>query len=178
MVINLRKIALLFLLIIILFFVGCKSQTTVLQEEVETFFAPNKTYDETNTDDINRVVEEADQEDDVTILYGEKYNSAEEVAYYINQYHELPPNYLTKKEANELGWPEDGYLNEVAPGMSIGGDRFGNREGLLPAAKDRVYFECDINYESGKRNAKRLVYSNDGLIFYTEDHYASFEQLY
>lgn len=168
---------LLFLLFVILFAVGCKSQTTVLQE-VELSPDPGKTYYETNTNGKTHLVEKDEFEEISGILYGESYSSVDEVADYLNQYNELPPNYLTKKEANELGWPEDGYLNEVAPGMSIGGDRFGNREGLLPAAKDREYFECDIDYESGKRNAKRLVYSNDGLIFYTEDHYASFEQLY
>jgi len=69
-------------------------------------------------------------------------------------------------------------LDEVAPGMSIGGDTFGNREGLLPKADGRKYYECDVNYEGGYRNGERIVYSNDGLIFYTDDHYESFEQLY
>jgi guanyl-specific ribonuclease Sa len=66
----------------------------------------------------------------------------------------------------------------VAPGMSIGGDTFGNREGILPKEKGRKYYECDVNYEGGYRGGERIVYSNDGLIFYTEDHYKSFEQLY
>ncbi len=78
-----------------------------------------------------------------------------------------------------MGWiASEGNLNEVAPGMSIGGDKFGNREGLLPIKKSRQYYECDVDYESGWRNAKRIVYSNDGLIFFTDDHYASFKQLY
>lgn len=62
--------------------------------------------------------------------------------------------------------------------MSIGGDRFGNREGLLPTAKGRKYYECDIDFDGTYRGAKRIVYSNDGLIYYTEDHYESFELLY
>ena len=62
--------------------------------------------------------------------------------------------------------------------MSIGGDYFGNYEGLLPEDDDRDYYECDIDYEGGYRNAKRIIFSDDGLIFYTEDHYESFEQLY
>ena len=66
---------------------------------------------------------------------------------------------------------------KVADGMSIGGDRFGNREGLLPEEDDRIYYECDIDYEGGYRNGKRIVFSNDGLIFYTEDHYESFEEI-
>jgi hypothetical protein len=87
--------------------------------------------------------------------------------------------FFTKKEARDLGWDsQDGNLDDVAPGMSIGGDTFGNREGILPKEKGRKYYECDVNYEGGYRGGERIVYSNDGLIFYTEDHYKSFEQLY
>ncbi len=62
--------------------------------------------------------------------------------------------------------------------MSIGGDHFGNYEGLLPDATGRKWHECDVNYSGGYRGAERLVYSNDGLIYYTEDHYESFEKMY
>ena len=107
------------------------------------------------------------------------YSSKEEVAAYLHQYGHLPSNYLTKKEAQELGWVSSaGNLWQVAPGMSIGGDRFGNREGLLPEAQGRQYYECDIDFDGKYRNAKRIVFSNDGLIYYTEDHYASFQLLY
>lgn len=107
------------------------------------------------------------------------YSSREEVADYLHQFGHLPPNYLTKKEAQELGWvASEGNLWQVAPGMSIGGDRFGNREGLLPKASGRTYYECDIDFDGSYRNAKRIVYSNDGLIYYTEDHYESFQLLY
>ena len=106
------------------------------------------------------------------------YSSKEEVALYLETYGELPDNYLTKKEAMALGWnSKEGNLWEVADGMSIGGDKFGNREGLLPKEKGRVYYECDIDYEGGFRNSKRIVFSNDGLIYYTEDHYESFEEI-
>lgn len=113
------------------------------------------------------------------ILEEESYSSKEEVAEYLYLYGHLPPNYLTKDEAKQLGWVSSkGNLWEVAPGMSIGGDRFGNREGLLPTAKGRKYYECDIDFDGTYRGAKRIVYSNDGLIYYTEDHYESFELLY
>ncbi len=113
------------------------------------------------------------------IAEDESYSSKEEVAEYIYLYGHLPPNYITKKEAQELGWEASkANLWEVAPNMSIGGDRFGNREGLLPSAKGRKYYECDIDFDGGYRNAKRIVFSNDGLIYYTEDHYQSFELLY
>ena len=106
------------------------------------------------------------------------YSSKEDVSLYIYTYQELPDNYITKQEARELGWDSDkGNLWEVAEGMSIGGDKFGNREGLLPKKDGRQYYECDIDYEGGYRNGKRMVYSNDGLIYYTEDHYESFEEI-
>ena len=110
---------------------------------------------------------------------GGSYTSKEEVALYIHLYGHLPENYITKREAEDLGWDSrQGNLAEVAPGMSIGGSRFGNYEGQLPDKEGRQYYECDIGYVSGRRGAERLVYSNDGLVFYTGDHYKTFEPLY
>ena len=106
------------------------------------------------------------------------YTTKEDVALYIHLYGHLPDNFLTKKEAEKLGWP-GGSLEPYAPGMCIGGSRFGNYEGLLPEAESRTYTECDIDtLGAEKRGAKRIVFSNDGLIYYTEDHYKSFELLY
>lgn len=108
-----------------------------------------------------------------------EYTSKDEVAEYIYLYGHLPPNYITKSEAQDLGWvASKGNLWKVAPGKSIGGDHFGNREGLLPTAKGRKYYECDIDFDGKYRNAKRIVFSNDGLVYYTEDHYETFELLY
>ena len=107
------------------------------------------------------------------------YTDKEQVAFYLHLYGRLPSNYISKKEAERLGWDSrEGNLDEVAPGKSIGGGTFGNREGLLPEKKGRTYYECDIDYDGGYRGGKRIVYSNDGLIYYTEDHYNSFELLY
>ena len=107
--------------------------------------------------------------------YG-SYTTKEDVALYIHLYGEVPLNFMTKKHARSLGW-EGGSLEPVAPGMCIGGDYFGNYEGLLP--EDREYTECDIDtLGAEKRGAKRIVFSNDGLIYYTDDHYESFELLY
>ena len=106
------------------------------------------------------------------------YDSKEDVALYLYLYGHLPDNYITKKEAESLGWP-GGSLEPYAPGMCIGGSRFGNYEGLLPEAKGRTYTECDIDTMGAeKRGAKRIVFSNDGLIYYTDDHYESFTLLY
>lgn len=104
------------------------------------------------------------------------YTTKEDVALYIHTYGRLPDNFMTKAEARKLGW-EGGGLDPYAPCMCIGGDRFGNYEGLLP--EDRVYTECDIDTMGAKsRGAKRIVFSEDGLIYYTDDHYESFELLY
>lgn len=115
-------------------------------------------------------------ENEISIEEDGWYSSKEEVAEYIEIYGDLPDNYLTKQEAKDLGWDNSlGNLWDVADGMSIGGDRFGNREKLLPDENGRIWYECDIDYQGGYRNGKRIVFSNDGLIYYTEDHYESFE---
>ena len=117
------------------------------------------------------------QEDGTTLISVDgTYTSKEDVALYIHTYGCLPSNFMTKKEARELGW-EGGGLEDYAPGMCIGGDHFGNYEGLLP--EDRDYTECDVDtLGKDSRGAKRIVFSDDGLIYYTEDHYESFELLY
>ena len=113
------------------------------------------------------------------ILEEEAYYLKDDVAEYLYLYEHLPDNYITKKEAKDLGWVSSkGNLWDVAPGASIGGDRFGNREGHLPEGKNRTYYECDVNYEGGFRGSDRIIYSNDGLIYFTEDHYNTFELLY
>lgn len=115
----------------------------------------------------------------IQVEEGGTYTSKEEVAAYIYEFGHLPDNFITKKEAKALGWvSSEGNLAEVAPGMSIGGDYFGNYEGLLPEEDGRDYYECDINSDGGYRGAERIVFSDDGLIYYTEDHYESFELLY
>ena len=107
------------------------------------------------------------------------YTSRDEVALYLHTYGKLPKNFISKKDAEEQGFRfGEGNFGEAFPGMSVGGSRFGNYEGQLPEKSGRRYYECDIDYQGGRRNAKRLVYSNDGLIFYTDDHYKSFTQLY
>ena len=106
------------------------------------------------------------------------YTTKDDVALYIHTYGHLPSNFITKKDAQALGWP-GGSLEPYAPGKCIGGSRFGNYEGLLPEADGRTYTECDIDtLGADSRGAKRIVFSNDGLIYYTEDHYETFELLY
>lgn len=126
--------------------------------------------------------EETVTESDIEKLSVEKdgsYTTPEDVAEYIHTFGTLPGNFITKAEAKALGWDSSkGNLWDVAPDMSIGGDYFGNYEGLLPKAKGRKYTECDVNYSGGYRGGERVIFSNDGLIFYTDDHYETFIQLY
>lgn len=151
--------------------------TAIEELEVETEEAPPAIAEcdeneEANLPEESPLAESILSEDGV-------YTTKEDVAAYLHEYGHLPSNFITKKEAKELGWvSSEGNLDEVAPGMSIGGDYFGNYEGLLPEADGRDYYECDIDFDGTYRNAKRIVFSNDGLIYYTEDHYESFELLY
>lgn len=106
------------------------------------------------------------------------YFDKENVALYIHTYGKLPDNFITKDEARDLGW-EGGSVEKYAPGKAIGGDRFGNYEGRLPKKKGRTYTECDIDTDGyHSRGSRRIVFSNDGLIYYTHDHYETFELLY
>ena len=106
------------------------------------------------------------------------YTSKEDVALYVHTYGHLPANFITKKEAEAAGW-QGGPLDKVLPGMCIGGDYYGNYEGRLPKAKGRKWTECDLNtLGARKRGPERLIFSNDGLIYYTPDHYETFELLY
>ncbi len=107
------------------------------------------------------------------------YSTPDLVAAYIYTFHKLPSNYITKNKATKLGWVSNkGNLWDVTDEMSIGGDKFGNYEGLLPKKNGRQWYECDVNYYGGYRGSERILYSNDGLIYYTDDHYESFTQLY
>ncbi|RKW40975.1 MAG: ribonuclease [Lachnospiraceae bacterium] len=142
----------------------------------------SESSDETSSQEIESTKDstvEAGENGSINVEENGNYTSKDDVALYIHTYGKLPLNYITKAKAQEMGWdPEKGNLSDVLPGMSIGGSAFGNYEGNLPRATGRRYFECDIDYEGGYRGAKRLIYSNDGLVFYTEDHYKTFEQLY
>ena len=107
------------------------------------------------------------------------YSSKEEVALYIHLYGELPGNYVTKAEAEDAGWTGGSVERWTGEGTALGGSYFGNYEGLLPKEQGRTYAECDVDtVGENSRGAKRIVFSNDGLVYYTEDHYESFELLY
>jgi len=140
-----------------------KSENTQLEITDET----SESFDDETESSLNE-----------TIDINGSYTSKDDVALYIHTYNQLPNNFITKKIAQKLGWT-GGSLEPYAPGKSIGGDRFGNYEGLLPKKAGRTYTECDIDtMYADKRGAKRIIFSNDGLIYYTDDHYETFTLLY
>ncbi|RXM51820.1 ribonuclease N [Chryseobacterium sp. CH25] len=105
----------------------------------------------------------------------EKLTEEKTVISYVKQNHKLPDYYITKREARNQGWnPSKGNLCEILPGRAIGGDKFGNREGRLPDGNQ--YFEADVNYDCGGRNADRIIYTKNGEVYLTKNHYKSFEK--
>lgn len=104
---------------------------------------------------------------------------AQQVADYLHQHQRLPDYYLTKNAARKRGWdPSDGNLCAALPGFAIGGDRFSNREKILPEKAGRRWYEADVNYRCGHRGSDRLLYSSDGLIYLTQDHYRHAKKVY
>ena len=156
-------------------FTGCTSKPQQPAEDNNS--VSENVYEQEDSQD-NAEETSSTEDDEYQITYGESYTAPEAVAAYLYEWEELPPNYITKNEAEDLGWQSNkGNLWEVTDHMSIGGDKFGNREGILPAGES--YRECDVNYAGGYRDAERLVYSTDDFdIYYTADHYESFEQVY
>ncbi|MBQ7614022.1 MAG: ribonuclease [Butyrivibrio sp.] len=182
-----RRIFPLLLVLIAIITVGCgriKQEAASLTDAVQTaeFSAEASKTDISEAGDASQT--DASQEDssqayaslEAELDEDGVYTSKEDVALYLHLYGKLPGNFMTKKEAKKLGWT-GGSLEDYARGMCIGGDFFGNYEGLLP--EDKKYHECDIDtLGKKKRGAKRIIYSDDGYIYYTGDHYKSFELLY
>ena len=180
-----KKILALLLSFVLLFSLSACSDLALLGLDIATDVLANGTNDQgtpyTNVASPTTDAEQIDAEipeDTTSIDEAGWYYSAEDVSLYLYTYGKLPENFITKDEARTLGW-EGGSVEAYAPGHAIGGDAFGNREGLLPKAAGRIYYECDIDTNGqNSRGARRIVFSNDGLIYYTDDHYESFTLLY
>ena len=153
-------------------------QETQVTEDTSAENDPEPSTSDTSSGEEPAAEEAPAPEEEPAVREDGIYDSRDEVALYIHLYGHLPDNYITKSQAQALGW-SGGSLEPYAPGKCIGGGYFGNYEGLLPAKKGRSYTECDIDTLGARgRGAKRIVFSNDGLIYYTEDHYESFTLLY
>lgn len=180
-------LSILFALTMMLAVFGCSSSDSsndVSSDSDDQLSTVAQSTDESSDDSYNDSLEATDTSDASSADSGETldidgaYTSKEDVALYIHTYNQLPNNFITKKTAEKLGW-SGGSLEPYAPGKSIGGDRFGNYEGKLPKKAGRTYTECDIDtMYADKRGAKRIIFSNDGLIYYTDDHYETFTLLY
>lgn len=162
---------------------GAPVKTTETAGVVETVVLPETSAaelpDAQAPPETQAVPESETAEETPAVVEDGKYTSKDEVALYIHQFGHLPDNYISKDKAQSLGWVnKEGNLWKVAPGKSIGGDYFGNYEEALPKKKGRKYYECDIDFDGKYRNAKRILFSNDGLIYYTDDHYETFTLLY
>ena len=170
----------IFALLLCMFFtltvlVGCSSKKK--QEEPKPATATTATVKKEANNGQNQAANVAANTGKIKVSQNGTYSDKDHVAAYINQFKKLPSNYITKNEAKKLGWQTKGTLDKVAPGKSIGGDRYGDYEGKLPKAANRKWTECDIDYVKGNRNAKRIIFSSDGLIYYTNDHYKTFTKL-
>jgi guanyl-specific ribonuclease Sa len=197
---RIRLMALIVMALMVMLLAGCGKKPAQLPEsagnaatvDLSSFMesggeaAPKGTSSGTDETASEGTSSESDESAAVTTVYTAhteplldedgSYTTKADVALYIHTYGKLPSNFMTKKQAKKLGW-SGGSLEDFAPGMCIGGDYFGNYEGLLP--EDKEYHECDIDTLGKKsRGAKRIIYSDDGYIYYTEDHYESFELLY
>ena len=183
-----KKLGLLAVLCLLaaLLFSACVGDLLDAVDQAEEYLAEQEETQESAQEGVEEEASPAGLETDAetdpgaaAVVEDGAYSDPESVALYLHTFGHLPDNYLTKAEAEALGWDNSkGNLWDVAPGCSIGGDRFGNREGLLPNAKGRKYYECDVNYAGGFRGGERVVWSSDGLIYYSSDHYSSFTQLY
>ena len=162
---------------------GFDDQQDTDSDEGGDYYDPESDYGGEQTDDSHDSDDgsgdysagNGSQDSDGKIDINGVYTTMEDVALYIHTYGKLPLNFMKKSQARSLGW-SGGSLEDYAPGMCIGGDRFGNYEGILPEGN---YHECDINtLGRARRGAERIVYSDDGRIYYTKDHYETFILLY
>jgi len=167
----------LILMISVCMLFGCSS--IEIGKEVSVSYKISTSEEQEETTSVSSETEVTEESSAAELIDEDGiYTSCEDVALYIYTYGHLPSNFITKSEARELGW-EGGSLEPYAPGMCIGGDYFGNYEHLLPEAEGREYHECDVDtLEASSRGAHRIIYSSDGLIYCTEDHYETFTLLY
>lgn len=157
-----------------------KNKTTSSSTQVKTTknHYNNKTTEKTTKSNYKTTSTAKNKNSEFSVEESKQYYRKNEVALYLHTYKHLPSNYITKNQAKSLGW-EGGNVSRYKSGAMIGGDYYGNFEEKLPKKSGRKYYECDVNnLYSSSRGAERIVYSNDGLIYFTSNHYESFVKLY
>ena len=97
--------------------------------------------------------------------------------YRLKNFQKLPEYYITLSEAIKHGWQNGKSPAKYFPNKMIAGGIYKNQNHHLPDAPNRIWYEADINYYEGKRNRHRILWSNDGLIFVTYDHYQTFYEI-
>ena len=172
-----KRISGLWLVLLMLIMTACGSNKDMAQGAAQESESAVEAYGSEVQEQLPIEEPQEDNTGDNLPTHGNYYYDIVNVVLYLEVYDELPPNYITKSEARALGW-EGGSVEKYREGAAIGGDYFGNREGLLPAADGRKYTECDIDTHGySSRGSRRLVFSNDGLYFYTSNHYESFSEV-
>ncbi len=176
-----KFLSLLLVLLLLVPFAGCnqkeiKEVISLGEVVLEEVLNDNNQFSSSQNTQAPKKTHAPKQEEKID--YQGRYSDKDNVADYLFTYEKLPKNYITKNQAKKHGYiASKGNLWEVLDQMSIGGDVFSNREKKLPSKKGRTWYECDIDFEGGYRNAKRIVYSLDGLVYYTEDHYKTFTEI-
>ena len=97
--------------------------------------------------------------------------------YWLKHFGELPDYYISPEQLEALGWKTGDRPSKYIQGKMLGGSIYQNRDKRLPNKIGRIWREADINYTHGRRNFHRILWSNDGLIFVTYDHYHTFYEI-
>ena len=109
------------------------------------------------------------------------YTTKDSVAAYLCKFDKLPNNYVGKDEGVSLYESKTGNTFDkwnfnpwTTIGVMIGGDVYENHDGQLPSGS---YHEADVDYSAKNRGTKRLIYQSDCVIYYTADHYETFNKM-
>lgn len=117
-----------------------------------------------------------------------EYTTKDSVAAYLCKFDKLPSNYVGKNEGKDLYESSTGntfskwnFNPWTTIGVMIGGDDFNNYASdpdyyheNLPEGE---YYEADVDYSGSNRGTKRLIYQSGCIIYYTADHYETFDLL-
>lgn len=168
---KLKNIPCFFVLLFSAFLVACSTPTVSSDEPDER---SSSSVEQSSSSVATKSIYEAVEESGL-------YTTRDSVAAYLCKFDKLPSNYVDKNEGISLYETKTGntfskwnFNPWTTLGVMIGGDVFENREGLLPSGS---YHEADVDYSAKNRGTKRLIYQSDCVIYYTADHYETFNRL-